>query len=83
VAATAADDELTVSLAHPPSIYIALLLILSSMTLVGCGTIATTAAVGQTAAAFGLAVTSMAVDGAVLVGKGVAWSRRARLLSMR
>ena len=41
------------------------------MTLVGCGTMATTAAVGGAVVGVAATAASLAVDGAVLVGKGV------------
>ena len=47
------------------------LLILSSMTLFGCGTVATTAAVGGAVVGVAATAAGLAVDGAVLVGKGV------------
>ncbi len=50
---------------------IPLLLILSSMALVGCGTMATAAAVGGAAVGVAATAAGLAVDGAVLVGKGV------------
>ena len=44
---------------------------LSSMTLAACGTIATTAAVGGAVVGVAGTAAGLAVDGAVLVGKGV------------
>ena len=41
------------------------------MTLVGCGTMATTAVVGGAVVGVAATAASLAVDGAVLVGKGV------------